>query len=296
LLRQISWNPYQSLTGKGREIPPWKKVIVENQTTNSIISITPNIQDLVRGEELMAAWKECVVGEDDAELRECQWWMAAVAAQRNEFLETLEDVPDQRDRDVLVATFYIALKSQWMMLNIRSGYRISAGKLDSILYCRSGLLSALLDRVERALPPVQVHRLTEFLSRPLELEEDKEQFPLGLLEDTAVSQNASEQTGGEISAEQRTSAERAALDAVFGRVDAEEIVAKFHLLRNQVEELEDRSRQRERDQQRLQEVFGTADAESIIRQIQAAEERLGALEELQQMLGSIEESIHLVGQ
>jgi hypothetical protein len=269
---------------------------VENQTTNSILSITPNIQDLVRGEELMAAWKECVAGEDDAELRECQWWMAAVAAQRNEFLETLEDVPDQRDRDVLVATFYIALKSQWMMLNIRSGYRISAGKLDSILYCRSGLLSALLDRVERALPPVQVHRLTEFLSRPLELEEDKEQFPLGLLEDTAVSQNASEQTGGEISAEQRTSAERAALDAVFGRVDAEEIVAKFHLLRNQVEELEDRSRQRERDQQRLQEVFGTADAESIIRQIQAAEERLGALEELQQMLGSIEESIHLVGQ
>jgi hypothetical protein len=239
------------------------------------------IRELVQNDELMQAWQEYLAGVESAELEERQRCLAAVASQRNEFLETWEDVSDEQDRTVLTAIFYIFLKSQWMMINTRCSYLLSNGQIDPTLMCRSGLISALLGRVERALTPQDVERITQILSAPLG---EDDLFPL-----PRVARAPAPKDLNEYALFDRK------LETTFGRVSAEEIIGRFTDLNSRLAALEEEENKHRNDSALLKNAMGTPETEALIYRFRTSQSRLAQMEELSQLMGSIEDSVQLFG-
>lgn len=140
-----------------------------------------DIHHLVENDALNQDWATCLAQYEGATEEEQRACLEPVAALRTEFIKTLAAVTDENERDVVFAVFYILLKSHWMLFNVRSGYLINAGILDLRLMCRSGLISALLDRIEQAIPPDIIHSITQFISQPTARAGELDAFPVGHL-------------------------------------------------------------------------------------------------------------------
>ena len=213
--------------------------------------VNAQVEESVRSERLRAAWHECTSSLENStpeEIKDCQ---TSVASLRSEFLNALKDVPDDADRDVLSTVFYINLKSQWILLNIWSGYKIASGRPDEILMCRLGMVSALLDRVEKAISPDDVSIINDFLahpvSRPTPLGDVLNPLPpIELLSLPSLSHHNSRklrEMREAIAAQEAAMVEKRKNDALlaqtFGTADGDEIVAKFRDAQNQLAVLQD---------------------------------------------------------
>jgi|GEM_PF-2768429 len=139
------------------------------------------VRESVTSAELDRAWQTCLESLEGYSPAEKNLFLTPLVSLREEFLRAMNAVQDEYEQVVVCAMFYIQLKSHWMLLNLHSGYLIREGQLDIEIICRSGLISALLDRVEKTLDPQHIHRITRFISQPLATEEEDELFPLSEL-------------------------------------------------------------------------------------------------------------------
>ncbi len=224
------------------------------------------MEEMVRSEDLRLAWQACTSSINHYSLAEQKDCMASVATLRSEFLTAYADVPDEDDRTVLSTIFCINLKSQWIILNIWSGYRIAAGKPDELLMCRLGMLSALLDCVEKALSRDDVSAITDFLAHPVSRPAPGSHILEPLPQNDALSLPA------------------------LSHHNSRKLREMRETIANQEAEM---TTAREKDAFFLREL-GTCDGTAIVRQLQEAQSQLSALKDLQDMLGGVEASMDFV--
>jgi hypothetical protein len=88
--------------------------------------------------------------------------------QREEFLDSLQNVYDDDDVKVLIACRYIEQKSRWLQWNLSMNYKmLMTGEFDSELALKACALSFLLGRIEPFIDPVSLDRINELLNEPL---------------------------------------------------------------------------------------------------------------------------------
>ena len=223
------------------------------------------VEENIRGEALRMAWQECTDSlkiSTPAERREC---MTGVATLRTEFLTALNSVSDADDRTLLSTIFYIHLKSQWISLNLWSGYRMAAGKPDELLQCRLGMMAALLDRVEKALSPSDVASVGSLLAHP-------------------VSRPA---LGGDVL--QPLSQKNTADLPSVSRDNKQKMQEMQDALAAQEGEMGSR---RASDAALIRE-FGTTNASIIVARYNETQTKLAALGELQELMGGVESFLGL---
>ncbi|MBC8102934.1 MAG: hypothetical protein H7Z41_10135 [Cytophagales bacterium] len=210
-----------------------------------------------------AAWRQAASasGAGDAGLVAGPDWETrsrAVSALRDHFLGVLRDVPDPEEQETLTAVFYILVRCQWILLNVQSGYQIAEGRIDRGIYYQSGLLTALLGRLELFVAPSDVSDITRFLSQPIQRERADWQV---------VSTGASE-----TSEEDRVLPD---LSLDLGRLQAEAGTAQ---------------------QQKaiLEAGLGFSEASQVVTYVQELQNRLAELEDIKAMLGGLETTVELM--
>ncbi|MDX1931351.1 MAG: hypothetical protein SFU56_01975 [Capsulimonadales bacterium] len=226
---------------------------------NSFRFLADNDPDLSR------AWSVCLDGYTEGTYQQRQELLDSVATLRNEFLRTFSLITDSIERNYVTALFYVYLKSQWTILNLRSGYLLARGQIDMRNMCRCGLLSALLDRVERTLTPTQVFLATNFLTNTLTMNAE------------------ADHTGNNPAAE-----------VTPFRDSTDGVPEPSPELRARVQQLEAELAIARAREQVLVSEFGTSDPDTIVAEFRSARNDLGLLDELETTLGSIERSMRYV--
>jgi hypothetical protein len=88
--------------------------------------------------------------------------------QREEFLESLQNVCDDDDLKVLIACRYIEQKSRWLQWNLSMNYKmLMTGTYDGELALKACALSFLLGRIEPFIDPESLDRINDLLNEPL---------------------------------------------------------------------------------------------------------------------------------
>lgn len=237
--------------------------------------MTNNLQDIVLSEndpELREAWNTCLDSFSGASPQQKQELLNSVAIFQSEFIRTLELVSDPVDRAYLTALFYINLKSQWTILNARSGYLIEVGQIDMRNMCRSGLLSALLSKVEEWIPSKQVDEIVHFLTSKVAMSSSE-----------SPRENSHSQIGDDGRDNDLGSSPVGDKDS-----DTREVFTNLVLRITQLEE--DLADLRTRNKALVNE-FGTCDPETIISRYRDAKSDLNLLDELQSAIGTMERSM-----
>lgn len=180
----------------------------------------------------------------------------SVLALRDHFVTVLEDVPDPDEQEKLIAVFYAFIRSQWILLNTQSGYRLADGKIDRDIYYRCGLLSAFLQQLEWFLDPMDVSRMTEFLNQPTR---------------TA----------------QILSGEALTAQPLSENSDIQDLIRDLVRLKQEAE-------MARTERAILEAELGFSDASAVLDYVHGMRDRLNALEDLQFMLGNLEDTVSLV--
>jgi hypothetical protein len=213
---------------------------------------------------LATTWRECEATNKtgDDSLR------GSVFALRDQFLAVLDDVNDPDEQEYLTLIFYALVRCHWIIGNIQAGYRISAGKTDNALYAQSGMLSALLGQVETSLNPHDVQGLQNALSRlPSESHGESEIMYAPTPKEVGVEEAKAQLVGLQFAVNELQQ-ERDALATQAQTLQAE--------------------------RQMLEKQFGTSNPQSIIAHVRNLQTRFAALQEIQQMVSNLEETVHLL--
>jgi hypothetical protein len=120
------------------------------------------------GRELEIAWRECLEAYEDGTPEQRAACQSYAAGRRGDIATVLRDITDPAEREAAAAVCYISLKSEWILLNTQGGYQVASGKLDGSLFCRAGMISALLGALEPLLGYRDLDRITDFLSQPVD--------------------------------------------------------------------------------------------------------------------------------
>jgi hypothetical protein len=260
-----------------------------------------DIHNLVESSILNHDWATCLEQYEGATEQERQECLEPVAALRNEFVKTLEAVTDDNERDVVFAVFYILLKSQWMLFNVHSGYLISAGKLDLRLMCRSGLVSALLERIESAIPPDIIHAITQFISQPTARPGEIDAYPVtalalddpladqirALLQSSATEADSRENPRREQELIQvilkqqemlqNLRTERGIVEQRFGKISLHQMCDLFSNMRHSLTSVVDKLNQQKAERQELCDALGISSFSLITVQHNALNAQVEAL-------------------
>ena len=180
----------------------------------------------------------------------------SVLALRDQFVAILDDVPDPDEQKNLIALFYTQVRCQWTLRNIQSGYQIASGIINQSLYRQSGLLTELLAQLEPFVGPDEVARITRAVGGQTDqTDQAEEALPL-----------------------------RSAPTADSRLPDLSLDLA------NLTKEVDAAQAEREI----LTAEFGFSDAGSVVAHNREMQNRLAALEDLQFMLGNLEDTVSLV--
>jgi len=306
---------------------------MDNVTGAEIADIQALIAD-TKSTQMEETWQIYLDDLEGVSNDEKQTYLNQIVALREEFLRTLLVVQDAHEREMVCAVFYILLKSQWMLLNLHSGYLIREGQLDLRVVCRSGMLSALLDRVEKTLTEEQLHRITQFISQPLAGEDDL--FPLSELRFSSVLgekvqkilQEIVWESGEEFNPKTVTSregelarllqeqqrelekiyAEQEVMEQEFQKISQNQSVLLFSWLQSGAAtealaraEMAEKMNQLEAEltvlrkrDAYLRAKLGTSDPEAIVAKVEAASNSPSVYDQLRDVLGSLEKSIEFV--
>ena len=124
------------------------------------------VATILNSAELERAWHECLAVWEDASPADRANARAFAVALRDNFLRILRDIDDAEEQESMAAIFYTQVKSQWILINTQSGYQIQRGHIDGSLFCRAGMLSALLGALEPIFNEADLARITNFLAQP----------------------------------------------------------------------------------------------------------------------------------
>jgi len=195
----------------------------------------------------------------------------AVARTRDQFLAIIDDIPDTEEREHLTALFYAMVRCQWSLLNAQSGYRIAAGNIDPSTHCHSGMLSALLDQIEKCMDSRNAEAIAEFLAQP-------RSYITATLQQTADR---------DADFAQRQDIARLTREVA-------ELRNSIHVLQVERDILKSDAAEARAERALLKAHIGSSDAQTIVRQVQDLQERLAAVADLQSMLGTLEETVNLL--
>ncbi len=223
---------------------------------------TPDYKAVLLSDTLATTWRDC---ESNADATGDDGLRRAVFALRDQFLAVLDDVGDPYEQEYLTLVFYALVRCHWIISNIQAGYRISAGKTDNALYAQSGMLSALLGQVETCLQPSDVNVLQRALSR-LPSESDGEIVYVSPPKNEAVEQTKAQIVGLQVAVSE---------------------------LQQERDRLQTHAQNVQNEQAILQAQFGTTDPKAIVTRVHNLQNRLAALQEIQQMVGNLEETVGL---
>ncbi|MBC7809032.1 MAG: hypothetical protein H7145_23095 [Akkermansiaceae bacterium] len=120
----------------------------------------------MNGSDLEKSWKECLTAWEDSSPAQRADCRAFAVNLRDSFVRVLRDVDDAQEQETIASIFYTQVKCQWILINTQSGYQISQGRIEGTLFCRAGMLSALLGALEPVLRKVDLTRITNFLAEP----------------------------------------------------------------------------------------------------------------------------------
>jgi hypothetical protein len=124
------------------------------------------ITTILNGPALEKAWKECLSAWEDSSPAQRADCRAFAVNLRDTFVRILRDVDDPQEQETIASIFYTQVKSQWILINTQSGYQIQKGRVEGALFCRAGMLSALLGALEPVLRKSDLTRITNFLAEP----------------------------------------------------------------------------------------------------------------------------------
>ncbi len=124
------------------------------------------IAAILSGAELEKAWRDCLGTWEDSSPAQRADCRAFAVNLRDNFLRILKDVDDAEEQETIGTIFYTQVKSQWILINTQAGYQIRNGRVEGALFCRAGMLSALLGSLEPVLRQSDLTRITNFLAGP----------------------------------------------------------------------------------------------------------------------------------
>ncbi len=116
--------------------------------------------------ELEKSWREALAAWEDSSPSQRADCRSFIVHLRDNFVRVLRDVDDPYEQETVAALFYTQAKAQWILINTQSGYQINNGRMDGSLFCRAGMLSALLGAMEPVLRETDLSRITNFLAEP----------------------------------------------------------------------------------------------------------------------------------
>jgi hypothetical protein len=115
---------------------------------------------------LNAALDEMFAGKPHDELY--QSCVELMHTQRAEFMNALNEIIDETDMLLLIASRYIEQKSRWIQQNLVLNYRMmTSGTYDMDLAFRASVLSFLLGRIEPFIDDASLARINELLNEPI---------------------------------------------------------------------------------------------------------------------------------
>ena len=121
--------------------------------------------DTVRATLAACNVPESAIGDLETRINTTVMWLDAV---RSELIATIAEIDDEEDLATTIAVQYVELKSRWIGLNTRMNYQIVRGRTPEPQdMLRAAATSAFLAHIEGLLDQSDVHRITEFLARPL---------------------------------------------------------------------------------------------------------------------------------
>lgn len=130
------------------------------------VSTTEKIVAVLNGAELERSWREALAAWEDSSPSQRADCRAFIVHLRDNFVRVLRDVDDPHEQETVAALFYTQAKAQWILINTQSGYQLRGGRMDGSLFCRAGMLSALLGAMEPILRDSDLARITNFLAEP----------------------------------------------------------------------------------------------------------------------------------
>lgn len=240
-----------------------------------MIAVTRDYAALLRSEQLHTIWQQFLDSWEGAQPGAKQAVAASVAGMRDQFLAAVADVTDAEERETLAAIFYAQVRCRWIQLNTRTGYQLLAGRVDRAIHCESGMLSALLARIESLLHPADVARLTAVLGQPVTHGTTGGVMTTGGDRDRAdePAQEEAARLGGQMAELQRLYAEEQQARA---RAEADAARATEY-------------------RRILEERTGIGDPEALALYVADLRSRLAAMEDLEAMLRGLEQTEALAG-
>ncbi|MBC8135821.1 MAG: hypothetical protein H8F28_08055 [Fibrella sp.] len=229
------------------------------QQVEGSTSIAEQITTILNGPHLEKAWKECLGawdGSSPAQRADCRVFITHI---RDNFLRILRDVDDAEEIVTVASIFYTQIKSQWILFNTQSGYQIRSGRIDRSLFCRSGMLAALLGAMEPVLRKDDLARIMRFLAEP----------EAGVYENSQNAADLSKLLGTLVTFEENSSDKNAPQRVI---VEAKAIQDRFQTLFAQI----DSNRQEWKD---LQADLGVDEPSEIVPLFEKLQSRTGTPEE-----------------
>ncbi|MBC8142722.1 MAG: hypothetical protein H7Y38_14935 [Armatimonadetes bacterium] len=144
------------------------------------VSTIEKIVAVLNSTELEKSWREALAAWEDSSPSQRADCRSFIVNLRDNFVRVLRDVDDPAEQETVAALFYTQAKAQWILINTQSGYQLSSGRMDGSLFCRAGMLSALLGAMEPLLRVSDLTRITNFLAEPTE-DSQQEQHDAAML-------------------------------------------------------------------------------------------------------------------